>query len=139
MKKILFIIVAICMTLSFTACEYDTVVSEVSVWEPNTDASDDTDDPDPGTATSFTTEIYPYFAAQKCTSCHGTSGGVDLSTVDKAYTGLTRDSKRLVPANASSESPLVTKLKGLKHGNNSLKTSDFTKIEKWVDEGAKKN
>jgi len=119
-KKVIFLLIVGFMT-GIVACEYEMIKPEPPI------VIDDS------VEYSFSTDIYPMF--DSCKGCHGSSGGVDLGTVEKAYTTLS--AKNLITPGANTDCGLVTKLKA--GHNNSFTPNDFAKIEHWVDKGAKNN
>ena len=90
----------------------------------------------------YSTEIQPIFT-NKCTNCHGTSGGLTLTS----YSGLMNggNSGDVVISENGSESRLIQKLRGTASGSQMpasgccLDASVIQVIETWIDEGALDN
>ena len=91
---------------------------------------------------SYSTTIQPIFT-NKCTNCHGTSGGLTLTS----YSGLMNggNSGDVVISENGSESHLIQKLRGTASGSQMpasgccLDASVIQVIETWIDEGALDN
>ena len=91
---------------------------------------------------SYSTTIQPIFT-NKCTNCHGTSGGLTLTS----YSGLMNggNSGDVVISENGSESRLIQKLRGTASGSQMPKYQDpldeatINLIETWIDEGALDN
>ena len=91
---------------------------------------------------SYSTTIQPIFT-NKCTNCHGTSGGLTLTS----YSGLMNggNSGDVVISENGSESRLIQKLRGTASGSQMPKNQDpldeatINLIETWIDEGALDN
>ena len=91
---------------------------------------------------SYSSTIQPIFT-NKCTNCHGTSGGLTLTS----YSGLMNggNSGDVVISENGSESRLIQKLRGTASGSQMpasgccLDESVIQVIETWIDEGALDN
>jgi len=91
---------------------------------------------------SYSTTIQPIFT-NNCTNCHGTSGGLTLTS----YSGLMNggNSGDVVISENGSESRLIQKLRGTASGSQMpasgccLDASVIQVIETWIDEGALDN
>ena len=86
----------------------------------------------------YSTEIQPIFFTANCTGCHGSSGGLTLTS----YTSL-MESDVVVSGN-SVGSQLIKKLKGtagtqMPKNQNPLDDATIELIETWIDEGALDN
>ena len=90
----------------------------------------------------YSTEIQPIFT-NNCTNCHGTSGGLTLTS----YSGLMNggNSGDVVISGNGSGSRLIQKLQGTASGSQMpasgccLDASVIQLIETWIDEGAQNN
>ena len=97
---------------------------------------------DSSSCVHYSTEIQPIFT-NKCTNCHGTSGGLTLTS----YSGLMNggNSGDVVISENGSESRLIQKLRGTASGSQMpasgccLDVSVIQVIETWIDEGALDN
>ena len=97
---------------------------------------------DSSSCVHYSTEIQPIFT-NKCTNCHGTSGGLTLTS----YSGLLNggNSGDVVISDNGSESRLIQKLRGTASGSQMpelgccLDASVIQIIETWIDEGALDN
>ena len=97
---------------------------------------------DSSSCVHYSTEIQPIFT-NKCTNCHGTSGGLTLTS----YSGLMNggNSGDVVISGNGSESRLIQKLRGTASGSQMpasgccLEESTINLIERWIDEGAMDN
>ena len=97
---------------------------------------------DSSSCVHYSTEIQPIFT-NKCTNCHGTSGGLTLTS----YSGLMHggNSGDVVISENGSESRLIQKLRGTASGSQMpasgccLDASVIQVIETWIDEGALDN
>jgi hypothetical protein len=97
---------------------------------------------DSSSCVHYSTEIQPIFT-NKCTNCHGTSGGLTLTS----YSGLMNggNSGDVVISENGSESRLIQKLRGTASGSQMpasgccLDESVIQVIETWIDEGALDN
>ena len=97
---------------------------------------------DSSSCVHYSTEIQPIFT-NKCTNCHGTSGGLTLTS----YSGLMNggNSGDVVISENGSESRLIQKLRGTASGSQMpasgccLDASVIQVIETWIDEGALDN
>ncbi|MEQ9310706.1 MAG: c-type cytochrome domain-containing protein [Balneolaceae bacterium] len=109
-------------------------------------APDDTEEPnDPNQQVSFGNDVQPIFNSS-CTSCHGNSGGVNLSS----YTALMNSvgnnygNNLVVPGDADA-SGLVDKVEpNPTHGTRmpiggTLSSSQIQTIRAWINEGAQNN
>ena len=91
---------------------------------------------------SYTATIQPIFSTN-CTSCHGGSGGLSLSTYTSIIIG--GNSGAMVTPGDGSGSLLVKKLRGTASGSQMPKNQDpldeatINLIETWIDEGALDN
>jgi len=91
---------------------------------------------------SYSSTIQPIFTT-KCTNCHGTSGGLTLTS----YSGLMNggNSGDVVISGNGSESRLIQKLRGTALGSQMpasgccLEEATINFIERWIDEGAMDN
>ena len=91
---------------------------------------------------SYSSTIQPIFT-NKCTNCHGTSGGLTLTS----YSGLMNggNSGDVVISENGSESRLIQKLRGtasgsqMPKGENPLDATIINIIKTWIDEGALDN
>jgi mono/diheme cytochrome c family protein len=85
----------------------------------------------------YATEIQPIFNAN-CTSCHGSSGGLSLSSYSTLKAG------NVVVSGNGTGSLLIKKLKGeagtqMPKGNTPLEDATINLIITWIDEGALDN
>lgn len=100
--------------------------------------------PSPSPATlSFARDVYPVFTARKCTTCHGTSGGMTLSGGPAAaHAALTGKPGRVDLANPAN-SLLLRKpsLCGVAHGGRKVFQSpsdpDYQRLLAWIVAGAR--
>ena len=96
---------------------------------------------DNSTCVNFSTEIKPLFSS--CTGCHGSSGGLSLSTYTSLMIG--GNSGDVVIPGDGSGSRLVKKLRGTASGDRMPKggvfwnDTDINLIETWINEGALDN
>ena len=87
---------------------------------------------------SYSLTIQPIFTAN-CTSCHGSSGGLTLTS----YSDLMGND--VVDPGNSADSQLIRKLRGTASGSQMPKNEDplneatINLIETWIDEGALDN
>ena len=93
---------------------------------------------DSSSCVHYSTEIQPIFTAN-CTSCHGGSGGLTLTS----YSDLMGND--VVDPGNSTTSKLIQRLKGTSGGTQMPKNQDplddatINLIETWIDEGALNN
>jgi hypothetical protein len=89
---------------------------------------------------SFATDIQPIFATNGCTVCHAGSSapkGLDLSTVDKAYSTI--NSTGVVNIITPESSKLYT-IPALSGSHNKKYTDEQSAyVLKWIKDGAKNN
>ena len=91
---------------------------------------------------SYSTTIQPIFSAN-CTGCHGSSGGLSLSSYTSLLAG--GNSGFTVTSGDGSGSFIIKKLQGTASGSQMpasgccLDASVIQLIETWIDEGAKNN
>ncbi len=104
-----------------------------------------------GAASAVTfTEVYQT-ALTSCTTCHGASGNLDMSSQSTAYTNLVgvmaagpscggSGETRVVPGNAAM-SLLYNKVAGTEDCGNTMPESPqgVTLIQSWINEGAPNN
>jgi len=99
-------------------------------------------DGDNSSCVNYSTEIQPIFDS-KCTSCHGSSGGLNLGSYSTLMSG--GNSGTVVISGNGSDSRLIQKLKGTASGSQMpasgccLDASIIQLIETWIDEGALDN
>ena len=97
---------------------------------------------DSSSCVHYSTEIQPIFT-NKCTNCHGTSGGLTLTSYSSLMNG--GNSGDVVISENGSESRLIQKLRGTASGSQMpasgccLDASVIQVIEIWIDEGALNN
>ena len=92
---------------------------------------------DNSSCVNYSTEIQPIFNAN-CTSCHGSSGGLSLSSYSNLKAG------NVVVSGNGTGSLLIKKLKGeagtqMPKGNTPLEDATINLIITWIDEGALDN
>ena len=95
---------------------------------------------DNSTCVNFSTEIKPLFSS--CTGCHGSSGGLSLSSYTSLMTG--GESGAVVTPGDGAGSLLIKKLRGtagtrMPKGQDPLNDTTINLIETWINEGAKDN
>jgi hypothetical protein len=91
----------------------------------------------PNTSAKFSTDVYPIFANNSCTGCHGGAGGLTLTGTPSAVRANLLLSA-VIP-NSSVTSKLYTFFNGTSHKNKSLTTSEVSNIKGWIDSGALDN
>ena len=98
---------------------------------------------DNSSCVNFSTEIQPIFTAN-CTGCHGSSGGLSLSSYASLMEGGSHGAT--VISNDGSGSLLIQKLKGTATSGGQMPASGccldasvIQLIETWIDEGALNN
>jgi len=79
---------------------------------------------------------------EKCTSCHGGSGGLILSSYDELMKG--GNSGAVIKAGDASNSLLIQRIEGsvtpqMPKGGDALSDSVISLIKKWINEGAAEN
>ena len=95
---------------------------------------------------SYSGFVHPTFISNGCTGCHGTNGGLNLSTYNNLMQG--GNSGEVIIPGEGSNSLLIRKLRATAPGNsmpfgacclddNGAPTIDL--IESWIDEGALNN
>ena len=91
---------------------------------------------------SFSATVQPILS--NCTSCHGSGGGLNLSSYDNLMQG--GSSGTPVIAGNGNGSLLIQKLRGtsssgsqMPKGNDPLNASTINLIETWINEGAQNN
>ncbi|HZU86624.1 MAG TPA: c-type cytochrome domain-containing protein [Anaerolineaceae bacterium] len=87
--------------------------------------------PAPSTGTAWNDGLNAVFA--KCTTCHGSLGGLSL----ESYAGVLAGGKSgaaIIPGD-SAASPLVLKVEG-GHQKSVWTTEDFQRVKAWIDAGA---
>ena len=99
-------------------------------------------DGDNSSCVNYSTEIQPIFDS-KCTSCHGSLGGLNLGSYSTLMSG--GSSGTVVISGNGSESRLIQKLRGtasgsqMPKGGTQLDDTIIDLIETWIDEGALDN
>ena len=97
---------------------------------------------DNSTCVNYSTEIQPIFT-NKCTTCHGSSGGLNLTSYSALMNGGT--SGNVVISNNGPGSYIIKKLRGTGSGGQMpasgccLEDSEIQLIETWINEGAQNN
>ena len=91
---------------------------------------------------SYSAAIQPIWDTS-CTGCHGTSGGLSLTSYSQLMAGNSNNGP-VVIANNSSTSRLVKKLRGtagarMPFGGAALPSATIDLIETWIDQGALNN
>ncbi len=86
----------------------------------------------------YSTDIQPIFTAN-CTSCHGTAGGLNLTSYSEVMNGGSSGS--VVIAGHGMESLIIKKMRDeddppMPNGNCCIDATLINKIEAWIDEGA---
>ena len=72
-----------------------------------------------------------------CTSCHGNSGGLNLSSYTDLMSGTSNNGPAITPYNhASSELWIRVNSGQMPPGNNDLTDEQIDLIAQWIDEGA---
>ncbi len=128
MKTFFWLLIIITTTLA--SCEYETFPTAPLPPPPN-----------PNIDILFSTAIYPIFAANSCTGCHGSAGGLTLSGNSSAVIASLKSSTTpAVTPNNSDGSPFYTKFKnnGV-HNGKTLTPVVVQDIKGWIDQGAKDN
>ena len=79
---------------------------------------------------------------EKCTGCHGGSGGLTLSSYDELMKG--GNSGAVIKAGDASNSLLIQRIEGsvtpqMPQGGDALSDSVISLIKKWINEGAAEN
>jgi len=121
--KVLFLIAIIFVILG--SCTKDIIEPKVTPIVPNTNAK-------------FSSDVYPVFATNNCTGCHGTAGGLALTgAASVVRTNLL--TAGAVVANSSATSPLYLKFKSSSHMGKSLTSTEISNIKGWIDNGALDN
>jgi hypothetical protein len=100
--------------------------------------------PEPGQAVSFATHVLPVFQRSGCTSCHGGSGGLSVSTIAQLLRG--GDHGPAVAPGKAETSILIRKLSAgppfgdrMPQGGPYLPDSTIQLIAQWINQGAKDN
>ncbi|MFZ4400577.1 MAG: hypothetical protein ACOYO1_11120 [Bacteroidales bacterium] len=92
----------------------------------------------PNLSSKFSTDVYPVFAANSCTACHGGAGGLSLSgTASVVRTNLLTTGA--VVANSSATSKLYTYFKSTSHNGKTFTATEVSNIKGWIDAGALDN
>jgi hypothetical protein len=122
-KKFLLLITFISVIIG--SCTKDVVEPNYTPIVPNTNAK-------------FSTDVYPLFASNSCTSCHGTSGGLDLSgAIATVRTNLLTVGS--VKPNQASTSKLYYYFNNATHQGKALNATQISNIKGWIDAGALDN
>lgn len=122
-KKFLLLITFISVIIG--ACTKDIVEPNYTPVVPNTNAK-------------FSTDVYPLFASNGCTACHGTSGGLDLNGTASVVRGNLITKGSVKPSQAST-SKLYFYFNNATHQGKSLSTTQISNIKGWIDAGALDN
>jgi mono/diheme cytochrome c family protein len=90
---------------------------------------------------SYTTQIQPIWNAS-CTACHGSNGGLSLSSYAQLMSG-SNSGATVIPNNAVG-SLLVKRLRGtsgtqMPQGGTPLSETTISLVETWIDQGAQDN
>lgn len=99
--------------------------------------------PPPSGAISFSGFVSPTFSIYGCTSCHGGSGGLTLTSYQDLMTGG-NSGPAVIPGNAAG-SLLIRKLLGtapggqMPLGGTPLPSSKIDSISAWISQGALNN
>ena len=113
------------------------------------EAGDDEAGPEARGALSFTDDIMPVFEAYICTTCHangGSSGGLDVSSVDALMAGGTKAGPAIVPCDPDA-SPLINVVEGgwtvdaqsvgvMPPFGDMLAPEDIATLRAWIAAGA---
>lgn len=93
---------------------------------------------------SFQNHVRPIFQSFECTSCHGGSGGLTVTTVTQLLSGGNHGPA--IVAGKSESSTLITKLSArppfgsrMPQGGPYLPDSTIQIIARWINQGAKNN
>ena len=108
---------------------------------------DDDDDDDSDTVTeqppedvSYADDVFPVFR-NECLICHGTAGGLDMTTYDALMQG--GQSGPVIVSGDASGSLLVKRIEGTIEpkmpAGGSLDKDEISQIRSWIDEGAEEN
>jgi len=94
-----------------------------------------------GAQVDYNSQIQTIFN-EKCTSCHGGSGGLILSSYDELMKG--GNSGAVIKAGDASNSLLIQRIEGsvtpqMPKGGDALSDSVISLIKKWINEGAAEN
>jgi len=94
------------------------------------------------TTVSFAGEVMPIFVNNGCTGCHGSNGGLNLSTYADLMAG-TSNHGPVVVSGEGANSYLIRKLKGMEGQimppAGGLSGATIQTIENWIDQGALDN
>ena len=99
--------------------------------------------PNPSGAISFSGFVSPTFSIYGCTSCHGGSGGLTLTSYQALITGG-NSGPAVIPGNGAG-SLLIRKLLGtaagsqMPLGGTPLPPTTIDSISAWIDQGALNN
>ena len=94
-----------------------------------------------GAQVDYNSQIQTIFN-EKCTGCHGGSGGLTLSSYDELMKG--GNSGAVIKAGDASNSLLIQRIEGsvtpqMPKGGDALSDSVISLIKKWINEGAAEN
>ena len=94
-----------------------------------------------GAQVDYNSQIQTIFN-EKCTGCHGGSGGLTLSSYDELMKG--GNSGAVIKAGDASNSLLIQRIEGsvtpqMPQGGDALSDSVISLIKKWINEGAAEN
>ena len=99
---------------------------------------------DNSSCVNYSTEIQPIFSTNSlCTGCHGTSGGLSLTSYENLMLGNSNNGP-VVNAGNGANSLIIQKLRGtagsqMPMGDCCLEDESIDLIETWIDEGAQNN
>ncbi len=123
-KKFLLLITFISVIIG--ACTKDIVEPNYTPVVPNTNAK-------------FSTDVYPLFASNGCTACHGTSGGLDLNGTASVVRGNLITKGSVKPSQASTSKLYFYFNNNASHNGKTFTSVQEGNIKGWIDAGALDN